>query len=123
MEAAEEEGEGNYGGRRARPGCGPGALGTDAGQAVSGGGPWLVVCSSAPARKGRKGKRNNYYVTESVGLATGLFLTAAHQAGLATLTHTPSPMNGPGRAAGATGQRAAFLLILVEAIRRRNAGA
>lgn len=34
----------------------------------------------------------NYYVNESVGIATGLLITALHQAGLATLTHTPSPM-------------------------------
>lgn len=40
------------------------------------------------------GKRvKNYYPTESVGLAAGFFLMACHQLGLATLTHTPSPMN------------------------------
>jgi iodotyrosine deiodinase len=38
-------------------------------------------------------KRNNYYVSESVGLACGFLLTAVHQAGLVALTHTPSPMN------------------------------
>lgn len=38
-------------------------------------------------------KRNNYYVTESVGLACGFLLVAIHQAGLVALTHTPSPMN------------------------------
>jgi iodotyrosine deiodinase len=38
-------------------------------------------------------KRNNYYVSESVGLACGFLLTAIHQAGLVALTHTPSPMN------------------------------
>lgn len=38
-------------------------------------------------------KRNNYYVTESVGLACGFLLVAMHQAGLVALTHTPSPMN------------------------------
>ncbi|WP_420462348.1 nitroreductase family protein [Candidatus Palauibacter sp.] len=37
-------------------------------------------------------KLKNYYVTESVGIATGILLTALHHAGLATLTHTPSPM-------------------------------
>ena len=36
--------------------------------------------------------RKNYYVTESVGIACGLMLAALHSAGLATLTHTPSPM-------------------------------
>jgi iodotyrosine deiodinase len=38
-------------------------------------------------------KKNNYYVTESVGLACGFLLSAIHQCGLVALTHTPSPMN------------------------------
>ena len=38
-------------------------------------------------------KKNNYYVTESVGLACGFLLSAIHHAGLVALTHTPSPMN------------------------------
>ena len=37
-------------------------------------------------------KRKHYYVQESVGIATGVLITALHHAGLATLTHTPSPM-------------------------------
>ena len=38
------------------------------------------------------GKHKNYYTSESVGIATGVLITALHNAGLATLTHTPSPM-------------------------------
>lgn len=38
-------------------------------------------------------KRNNYYVLESTGIATGFLIAAIHNAGLVTLTHTPSPMN------------------------------
>lgn len=38
------------------------------------------------------GKQKHYYVKESVGIATGILITALHHAGLATLTHTPSPM-------------------------------
>ena len=38
-------------------------------------------------------KKNNYYVTESTGIATGFLIAAIHNAGLVTLTHTPSPMN------------------------------
>ena len=37
-------------------------------------------------------RKKNYYVNESVGIASGVLLTALHQSGLATLTHTPSPM-------------------------------
>ena len=38
------------------------------------------------------GKHKNYYTAESVGIATGILITALHKSGLATLTHTPSPM-------------------------------
>ena len=38
-------------------------------------------------------KIKNYYVSESVGIATGMLLTSLHLSGLVTLTHTPSPMN------------------------------
>lgn len=41
---------------------------------------------------GTEHKHKNYYVQESVGIAVGMLLTALHVAGLATLTHTPSPM-------------------------------
>jgi len=43
-------------------------------------------------RRGEDGEKN-YYVTESVGIATGMLITALHSAGLGTLTHTPAPMN------------------------------
>jgi len=51
--------------------------------------PWLIIVFAVGS--GDEGKQH-YYVSESVGLASGFLLTAAHQAGLATLTHTPSPM-------------------------------
>jgi len=55
--------------------------------------PWLiVVCRRIYDEEGGK-KRNNYYVNESVGLASGFLLSAIHHAGLVALTHTPSPMN------------------------------
>jgi nitroreductase len=38
------------------------------------------------------GRLKNYYTSESVGIATGILITALHHAGIATLTHTPSPM-------------------------------
>jgi iodotyrosine deiodinase len=55
--------------------------------------PYLIVIfakSYALLPDGRRVK--NYYVTESVGIATGMLITAVHNAGLASLTHTPSPM-------------------------------
>ncbi len=55
--------------------------------------PWLVVVFAESYSLAPDGsKRKNYYVSESVGLACGLFITALHHMGLATLTHTPSPM-------------------------------
>jgi iodotyrosine deiodinase len=55
--------------------------------------PWLIVIFKL-VRDDEPGRRSDqvYYVNESVGLATGMFLAAAQHAGLATLTHTPSPM-------------------------------
>lgn len=55
--------------------------------------PWLVVVFAELYGILPDGsKRKNYYVKESVGIACGLFVTAVHRMGLATLTHTPSPM-------------------------------
>lgn len=61
--------------------------------------PYLIVVfridyglSRAALDDGTLIKRKHYYVVESVGIAVGLLLTALHHAGLATLTHTPSPM-------------------------------
>ncbi|MEP7128734.1 MAG: nitroreductase family protein [Chitinophagales bacterium] len=55
--------------------------------------PWLIVVLKRAYEDVNGKKKNNYYVTESVGLATGFLLSAIHHAGLAALTHTPSPMN------------------------------
>jgi len=55
--------------------------------------PWIVVLFEQRFEQradGSKGK--NYYVKESTGIAAGMFVTALHHMGLATLTHTPSPM-------------------------------
>lgn len=55
--------------------------------------PYLIVVFEEKYRVNRDGvKRKNYYTKESVGLASGIFLTALHNVGIATLTHTPSPM-------------------------------
>lgn len=55
--------------------------------------PALIVVFKRSYELTEEGKRNNYYVTESVGIASGFLLTAIHNAGLVALTHTPSPMN------------------------------
>ena len=56
--------------------------------------PWIIVAFKKIHEHDESGgKHNNYYVNESVGIACGLLITAIHNAGLATLTHTPSPMN------------------------------
>ncbi len=55
--------------------------------------PWVIVVFKKAYDIVDGEKRKNYYVNESVGLATGLLIAAIHHAGLVTLTHTPSPMN------------------------------
>ncbi|MEP3231410.1 MAG: nitroreductase family protein [Hyphomicrobiales bacterium] len=68
-------------------------IGTDANKPHLEDAPWLIVVFAQKWSMDDKGERaKNYYVTESVGLACGLLLTALHKAGLATLTHTPNPM-------------------------------
>ncbi len=56
--------------------------------------PWLIVAFRKIYDMDKNGlKTNNYYVTESIGLACGMLLLAINNAGLSALTHTPSPMN------------------------------
>lgn len=72
--------------------------------------PWLVVVFKL-AKTDEGGQV--YYLNESVGIATGMFLAAAHHAGLATLTHTPSPMGFLKEALGRPDHERPFLLIPV----------
>ena len=68
-------------------------LGTDAHKPYLEAAPWLIVAFAERYRVGEDGARHpNYYVMESVGIATGFLLAALHHSGLASLTHTPSPM-------------------------------
>ncbi len=60
---------------------------------------------------GRKVK--NYYVQESVGIATGMLITAIHHAGLASLTHTPSPMAFLNEIVGRPAHEKPYLLLVV----------
>jgi len=69
-------------------------LGTDADKPYLEHAPWLIAIFSQ--KKGginEEDKNTNYYVHESVGIATGILITALHNAGLVTLTHTPKPMS------------------------------
>ncbi|MEM6380649.1 MAG: nitroreductase family protein, partial [Bacteroidota bacterium] len=64
--------------------------------------------------EGAAGERlKNYYVNESVGIATGFLISAIHQAGLVTLTHTPSPMNFLQKILDRPANERAFLLLPV----------
>ena len=68
-------------------------LGTDENKPFLEQAPWLIaVFSQKHSRLADGRKVKHYYPTESVGLATGMLIAALHVAGLATLTHTPSPM-------------------------------
>jgi iodotyrosine deiodinase len=68
-------------------------LGTDAQKPFLESAPYLIVIFSQRYRLSQEGKKiKNYYVQESVAIATGMLITAIHHAGLVALTHTPSPM-------------------------------
>ena len=80
--------------------------------------PYLVVVfrlDYEPARlaDGTERRRKNYYVQESVGIAVGILLAALHLAGLATLTHTPSPMGFLAQVLGRPAHERPYLLIPV----------
>ncbi len=69
-------------------------LGTDANKPFLEYAPWLIAVFAQRYGVHPDGTTfKHYYVQESVGIAVGFLITALHQAGLATLTHTPSPMN------------------------------
>ena len=68
-------------------------IGTDASKPFLEIAPWLIAIFAERYGVNEDGsKRKNYYMPESVGIATGFLLNALHEAGLATLTHTPNPM-------------------------------
>jgi nitroreductase len=68
------------------------AFGTDENKPFLEDAPVLIVVFRQAYGLDDEEKRKHYYVMESVGIATGFLLAALHKAGLATLTHTPSPM-------------------------------
>lgn len=90
------------------------ALGTDADKPFLEVAPWLIAVfyeRFGVDAEGRKHKR--YYPHESVGIATGLLIAALHRAGLASLTHTPSPMGFLNGVLGRPRNEMPYLLLVV----------
>lgn len=94
-EAAEKEEYENYHGRMSEEWLKDLApLGTDWSKDFINTAPWLIIVFKKSYEIDSDGtSKKNYYVNESVGIASGFLLAAIHQAGLVGLTHTPSPMN------------------------------
>jgi nitroreductase len=89
-------------------------LGTDARKPFLEVAPWLIAIFSQPHTDATDGRRRrNYYVSESVGIATGMLVAALHHAGLCSLTHTPSPMGFLNRILGRPATEKPFLLLVV----------
>lgn len=93
-EAAEAEEKTFYGGRAPQDWLDALApLGTDWEKPFLETAPWLIVVFEQAYGIGPDGARiKHYYAPDSVGIATGMLIAALHNAGLATLTHTPAPM-------------------------------
>jgi nitroreductase len=76
--------------------------------------PWLIAVFVKPHGVAADGSAlKHYYAVESVGIATGLLIAALHQAGLATLTHTPSPMGFLNTLLDRPSRERPFLLLVV----------
>jgi nitroreductase len=89
-------------------------LGTDANKPFLEVAPYLIVVfEQAYGVKPDGSKFKHYYVPESVGIATGFLIAALHSAGLATLTHTPSPMAFLSEILERPGNERAFLILVV----------
>lgn len=89
-------------------------LGTDANKPFLENAPYLIVIFAQNYGLGPDGEKvKHYYVSESVGIATGLLITAIHHAGLASLTHTPSPMSFLSDILGRSANERAFLILVV----------
>jgi iodotyrosine deiodinase len=88
-------------------------LGTDPDKAFIEIAPVLIAVFGQRRGGPRPGDdRKNYYVPESVGIATGFLIAALHQAGLATLTHTPAPMSFLNEICGRPDTEKPFLLLV-----------
>ena len=89
-------------------------LGTDASKPSLEIAPVLISVFIQKSSTDENGKRHkNYYPMESVGIACGLLISSLHQAGLATLTHTPSPMGFMNEIFARPGNEKPYLLLVV----------
>ena len=87
-------------------------IGTDANKPFLEMAPYLIIVFKRPYEIDENGeKHQNYYVNECVGLACGFLISAIHNAGLATLTHTPSPMRFLEKILKRPSNERAFLLL------------
>ena len=113
--AAEEEERAFYAGRAGAEWLEDLApLGTDSDKPFLERAPWLIAIFAQRYRPQPDGRRRaNYYVTESVGIATGFLIAALHHAGLVALTHTPSPMGFLNEILGRPPEEKPFLLLVV----------
>jgi iodotyrosine deiodinase len=113
--AAEEEERAFYEGRAGEEWLGALAhLGTDSEKPFLETAPWLIAIFAQRwgiDREGRKVK--HYYVPESVSIAIGLLIASLHSAGLATLTHTPSPMGFLNQICGRPDNEKPLVLLVV----------
>jgi nitroreductase len=112
--AAEEEEKAFYGGRAGQEWLDALApLGTDWQKPFLEQAPWLIACFGQRHGIGPKGgKVKHYYVPESIGIAIGFLIAALHNAGLATLTHTPSPMGFLNEVLGRPEHEKAYVLLV-----------
>jgi iodotyrosine deiodinase len=89
-------------------------LGTDSNKPFLEIAPWLIAVFAQPIRILADGTRSpTYYAIESVGIATGILITAVHSCGLVSLTHTPSPMGFLNRVLGRPSYEKPFVLLVV----------
>ncbi|MEE4190400.1 MAG: nitroreductase family protein [Halieaceae bacterium] len=89
-------------------------LGTDADKPFLEIAPWLIAIFVERYGINEDGsKQKNYYTAESVGIATGFLINALHEAGLATLTHTPNPMKFLNQILERPGNERPYILLVV----------
>ncbi len=114
-DAAEKEEEAFYNGRAPDEWLEALApLGTNASKPFLETAPYLIVIfAQSHELTADNMKSKNYYVQESVGIATGILITAIHHAGLVSLTHTPSPMRFLGKVLKRPANERAYLILVV----------